>query len=116
MPHTATPPTRAAATRLRLLRAVGFAEGLSYVLLLGVAMPLKYLAGLPAMVRYVGWAHGLLFVLYVGAVAVVAHAHGWTIRRTFWALVASVVPFGPFVLDGEWRREQEALAGAAVQG
>ena len=110
MTHT---DTQATATRLRLLRAVGLAEGLSFVLLLAIAMPLKYLAGLPAAVRYVGWAHGLLFVLYVGAVVAVGYAHGWPPKRVFWALVASVVPFGPFVLDRQWRREQEGLTSAA---
>lgn len=93
-----------------VLRAVGFAEGVSYLLLLGVAMPLKYLAGLPAMVHYVGWAHGLLFVLYVAAVGLAAYAHRWPLGRVAKALVASLLPFGPFVLDREWRREQEAGA------
>jgi integral membrane protein len=101
---------------LRVLRAVGFAEGLSFVLLLLVAMPLKYLAGMPAAVRYVGWAHGLLFVLYVGAVGVVGYANGWSMKRMFWALVASVVPFGPFVLERDWKREQERLSGANASG
>ena len=99
-------------TSLSVLRAVGFAEGVSYLLLLGLAMPLKYLAGLPAMVHYVGWAHGLLFVLYVAAVAVVAVARRWRLGQVAKALVASLLPFGPFVLDREWRREQEAEAGA----
>ena len=116
MPHTDTSDPRAAATRLRLLRGVGLAEGLSFILLLGVAMPLKYLAGLPAAVRYVGWAHGLLFMLYVGAVLVVGYVHGWPLKRVFWALAASVLPFGPFVLDREWRREQEELDAAAARG
>ena len=116
MLRTDTLDPRAAATRLRLLRAVGFAEGLSYLLLLAVAMPLKYLAGLPAAVRYVGWAHGLLFMLYVGAVVVVGYLHRWPVKRVFWALAASVLPFGPFVLDREWRREQEELSVADARG
>ena len=93
---------------LTALRAIGYAEGSSFLLLLGVAMPLKYLAGQPLMVRYVGWAHGVLFVLYVGAVLGVALAHEWRIGRVLKAMVAAVVPFGPFVLEREWRREQEA--------
>ena len=50
------------------LRLVGGLEGISYLLLLGVAMPLKYLAGMPAMVQVAGWIHGLLFTLFVAAV------------------------------------------------
>ena len=99
---------------LQALRAIGYAEGSSFLLLLGVAMPLKYLVGQPLMVRYVGWAHGVLFMLYVGAVVGVALARDWPMGRVLKALVASVVPFGPFVLEREWRREQEAeRAGAA---
>jgi integral membrane protein len=93
---------------IRQLRAIGFAEAVSYLLLLGVAMPLKYLAGMPLAVRYVGWAHGVLFMLYVGAVAAVAYTHRWRAGQTLKALVASVLPFGPFVLDREWREQEGA--------
>lgn len=93
---------------IRQLRMIGFTEGLSYLLLLGIAMPLKYLADMPLAVRYVGWAHGLLFMLYVAAVAVVAYTHAWTARQVLKALVASVLPFGPFVLDREWKAMEEA--------
>src|SRR5262249_12017979 len=51
------------------LRLVGYAEGVSFLLLLGVAMPLKYAAGMPEVVFWVGLAHGILFMLYVAAVA-----------------------------------------------
>ena len=86
------------------LRLVGILEGASFLLLLGVAMPLKYLAGQPEMVRVVGSAHGLLFVLFVAAVADVSVRMRWPLRRIAAALVASVVPFGPFVFDAHLRR------------
>lgn len=89
-----------------LLRAVGFAEGISYLVLLGIAMPLKYLAGMPAAVQYVGWAHGLLFILFIAVVAAVGYTHRWTTMQVIKAVVASLVPFGPFVLDRTWRKEQ----------
>jgi integral membrane protein len=95
---------------LQRLRVIGWLEGTSYVLLLGVAMPLKYLAGQPAMVRVVGWAHGLLFVLFIAAVFDAARRHGWSAGRVMGALIASVLPFGPFVLD---RRLRADLEGAA---
>ncbi|HEX9996344.1 MAG TPA: DUF3817 domain-containing protein [Abditibacterium sp.] len=91
-------------TRLRLL---GLCEGWSFVVLVLVAMPLKYLFQRPEAVRVVGSIHGGLFVLYVLAVLVVAALHRWHLRRTFLALVASVIPFGPFLLDGRLKREAE---------
>lgn len=107
MPSPSVPPVRRTSlvTPIGFLRAVGFAEGVSYLLLLGLAMPLKYLAGLPSAVTYVGWAHGMLFVLFVAAVAVAARARRWGFGRVAKALVASLLPFGTFVLDREWRRE-----------
>ncbi len=93
---------------LERLRAVGFLEGTSYLLLLGVAMPLKYLAGMPGMVRVVGWAHGLLFVLFVAAIFDAARRHRWPAGRVLGALAASVLPFGPFVLDRRLREDRMA--------
>ncbi|HEX8361247.1 MAG TPA: DUF3817 domain-containing protein [Longimicrobium sp.] len=96
---------------LALLRVLGILEGVSFLLLLGVAMPLKYLAGLPQAVRVVGSAHGLLFVLFVMAVLHVAVQLRWPLARVAVALLAAVVPFGPFILDGHLRRQSDPTAG-----
>jgi integral membrane protein len=88
------------------LRVVGFVEGVSFLLLLGVAMPLKYAAGMPEMVFWVGLAHGVLFMLYVAAVALAYHARELPQRLAGWALDASVLPAGPFVLDSRLRRQE----------
>src|SRR5690606_39635762 len=64
------------------LRVIGWWEGVSFLVLLGVAMPLKYLAGQPAAVQVVGMAHGVLFLLYVFAAVQAAVEHGWTVKRT----------------------------------
>ena len=90
------------------LRAIAFIEGVSYLLLLGVAMPLKYFAGFPEVVKAVGWAHGLLFVLYLIAVAEVTVARRWRFARILGAFVAALVPFGTFMLDARLRREVDA--------
>jgi integral membrane protein len=87
------------------LRAAGLAEGLSFVLLLGVAMPLKYAAGYPLAVRIVGWVHGLLFMFYCYALLVAATERGWPWKRSVKFFVAALLPFGPFVLDRELRAE-----------
>jgi integral membrane protein len=92
------------------LRLVGMMEGASFLVLLGIAMPLKYLAGQPQAVRVVGMLHGLLFVLYVAAVLGVSVALRWPLRRVLAALVASVLPFGPFVFDAHLRRVSAAEA------
>src|SRR5438552_3773981 len=52
-------------TILRRLRLVGYTEGVSFLVLLGIAMPLKYFAGMPLAVTIVGAIHGLLWILYV---------------------------------------------------
>lgn len=89
------------------LRAIGLAEGVSFLLLLGVAMPLKYFAGLPLFVKVVGWIHGGLFVLFCAALANAAFEHRWTLLRTAQLLLASLVPFGTFLVDGSLSRELE---------
>ena len=95
-------------TPLRRLRFIGFIEGISYLVLLGIAMPLKYLAGLPLAVRVVGSLHGLLFVLFFLAVAEVTIRRPWW-SASFWlkAFVASIVPLGTFVFD-RWLQRIEA--------
>jgi integral membrane protein len=89
------------------LRVVGIVEGASFLLLLGVAMPLKYMAGMPQMVSVVGMAHGILWVLYLAALMDVRRTRGWPLPRIGVALAASVLPFGPFLLEPRLRREQE---------
>jgi integral membrane protein len=93
------------------LRVIAFIEGVSYLVLLGVAMPLKYLAGMPAPVKAVGWAHGVLFVLYLLSVGEVYLKRRWTLMQAGWAVAAAFVPFGTFALDGRLRREERAEQG-----
>jgi integral membrane protein len=87
------------ATSLSRLRIVGLLEGISYLLLLGVAMPLKYVWGEPLAVRYVGMAHGVLFVLYLLAMVPVALDQRWTFKTVVLGVLASILPGGPFVFD-----------------
>lgn len=87
------------------LRAIALVEGVSYLVLLGVAMPLKYLAGSPEAVKAVGWAHGVLFVLFLISLAEVAFKRRWRLVRVFVAFVAALVPFGTFALDARLRRD-----------
>lgn len=88
--------------RLKQLTVVAWLEGISYIILLFVAMPLKYLAGQPEMVRSVGMAHGVLFVLFI-AVAVLAKVeHDWSGRRLFRVLLTTFIPFGMIAIHKLW--------------
>lgn len=95
-------------TPLGRLRVVGWWEGVSFLVLLGIAMPLKYLADSPAAVRVVGMAHGILFCLYVLAAIQAALEYDWRWRRLAVVLIASVLPAGPFVVDARILQEEEA--------
>ncbi|HEY0097315.1 MAG TPA: DUF3817 domain-containing protein [Pyrinomonadaceae bacterium] len=95
-------------TPIGRLRVIAFIEGISYLLLLGVAMPLKYFAGMPAPVKTAGWIHGVLFMLYLFSVAEVTIRRRLSFMLAFGALVASLIPFGTFVLDARLRREERA--------
>lgn len=99
-------------TELGRFRLVSLLEGVSFLVLLGIAMPLKYAAGIPEAVRYVGWAHGLLFVLFLLALFEASSAHRWSLPRIAGAFVAAVVPFGAFVLERKLRAEERAQGGA----
>ncbi|HEY6080147.1 MAG TPA: DUF3817 domain-containing protein [Polyangiaceae bacterium] len=95
-------------TELKHLRWVAFAEGVSFVLLLFVAMPLKYWAGMPLAVRVVGMAHGFLFIAFVWALFQAAVERSWPPKRWLAAFISSLLPFGTFVFDRSLRRELSA--------
>ncbi len=82
------------------LRITGMVEGLSFLLLLFVAMPLKYIWGDPSWVRIVGLVHGLLFILFCMALVDARNREGWGLRQALWPFLAALVPFGPFLIDG----------------
>ncbi|HEY0468293.1 MAG TPA: DUF3817 domain-containing protein [Polyangiaceae bacterium] len=93
---------------INTLRLYALLEGSSLLLLLFVAMPLKYLAGLPLAVRIVGGVHGLLFLLFVSALVRAASERGWPLRKSLLALAAAFVPGATFVLDRALRRELDS--------
>lgn len=100
-------------TSLGRFRVISIVEGISFLLLLGVAMPLKYVAGMEEATKYPGWAHGLLFVAYVFALIDVSIARRWPLKWILLGFAASLLPFGPFVFDSkvlkqEAQKEQNA--------
>jgi integral membrane protein len=77
---------------------VSLAEGISFLVLLGIAMPLKYAAHMPAATMVFGMIHGLLFLAYVGLAYGVKQTQNWDAKRFLVVLIASVLPTGPFWL------------------
>jgi len=90
---------------LSVLRLLAFLEGISYLVLLGIAMPLKYYYNKPDAVKIVGMAHGILFVLYVINLLIVHLKFKWNMGKTLGAFIASLVPFGTFYADKKWFRD-----------
>jgi len=93
-------------TPIGRLRLAGFIEGISFLVLLFIAMPLKYIAHIPEAVKIVGWMHGVLFIWFVIALLNVMATQKWKIGKSFLAFLSSLIPFGTFVLDGYLRKEE----------
>ena len=91
---------------LRWLRYTGIAEGISFLVLLLIAMPLKYLLGFPLAVKYTGWAHGLLFVLYVVQAYYVKALRHWPFKKFLTAFLAAWLPLGTFLFDRVLKKEE----------
>jgi integral membrane protein len=94
---------------IKNLRVIGIAEGISFLVLLLIAMPIKYFLGVPEVVKYVGWIHGVLFMAYVVAVFLAIRAMRWNLFSVLVALAASLVPVGTFLLDKQLKRRQDEL-------
>ena len=84
---------------IKTLRVVGFLEGISFFLLLFIAMPLKYILGNAILVKYVGMGHGVLFIAFLAVLFIVCEKQKWSIKVFIYGLIASILPFGPFVFD-----------------
>lgn len=89
------------------LRLIAFVEGVSFLVLLFIAMPLKYMYSQPQAVRAVGTVHGLLFVTYVLFVFQAKIERNWDGRKTWKLLLISLIPFGNFYADRKWLAPEE---------
>ena len=81
------------------LRTIAKIEAVSFLLLVGVAMPLKYLAHQPLAVKVVGWIHGVLFVVFCAALLRTMLTARWPLSRGALVFIAALLPFGPFVVE-----------------
>lgn len=87
---------------ISVFRIISYLEGISYILLLFVGVPLKYLAGNDIIVKYVGMPHGLLFVAYIFLAIVIRQILNWDTNTFIKVLVASIIPFGTFYVDRKY--------------
>jgi integral membrane protein len=82
-------------------RKIAIAEGISFLVLLFIAMPLKYFANSPMAVTIVGGLHGVLFVAFIVLTWMVRKSLVWFIK----AFIASLLPFGTLIMDKQWKKE-----------
>ncbi len=87
---------------LNLFRATSILEGLSYLALFAVTMPLKYLADLPMPNKYVGYAHGVLFIAYIILAVIFWFQKKWSFKRGVILLLASLLPFATFYIEKKY--------------
>ncbi len=90
------------------LRIIGVIEAISFLVLVLIAMPLKYLAGRPESVKVVGGIHGGLWILYLLALLIAWREQRWSFGVFVLGVIASVLPFGPFVFDAMVLKNQRA--------
>jgi len=95
---------------LHRFRMVGMAEGISFLVLLLIAMPLKYLANIPEAVKVMGWIHGALFVIFIYFAFEVMVALNKNLIWLIKAFVAAFIPLGTFVFDRQLKKDAALLA------
>lgn len=94
---------------IKTLRWVGFLEGISFLLLLFIAMPMKYMFDNPILVKYVGMGHGVLFIAFLVVLFVVCEKQKWSLKMFILGLIASILPFGPFVFDAKLKKMEQPV-------
>ena len=86
-------------------RIIAFLEGISYLLLLFIAVPLKYWGGDEQYVKLLGMPHGLLFVGYIILAFLMRKEERWNNTELFIVLICSVLPFGTFYIDKKYLKK-----------
>ncbi len=89
-------------------RLIGFIEGISYLVLLFIAMPMKYIYENPVPVKIVGMTHGVLFIIFIILLLAAAQKHSWSFKFNSLLFIASLVPFGTFFTDKKLKALQPA--------
>ncbi|MGC1515218.1 MAG: DUF3817 domain-containing protein [Maribacter sp.] len=91
---------------LTLFRATALLEGISYLALFGITMPLKYWAEIPGPNKIVGYAHGVLFIAFIVLAIVVCYQKKWGLKRLTIFVLASLLPFATFYIEEKYLRKE----------
>ncbi len=94
---------------LHRFRIIGIAEGISFLVLLFIAMPMKYFMQIPEAVKFTGWAHGALFIAFL---YMAFEVMGSLNKPFLWfvkAFAAAIIPFGTFIFDRQLKLEESQL-------
>ena len=96
-------------TKIGRLRLIAFLEGISLLVLVGIAVPVKYALHDPSVVRLMGPLHGALFLFFIMNTISVGVEQRWKFRETTWkVLIACVIPFGTFYVDRKILSKQQS--------
>ena len=87
---------------VKLFKYIALLEGISLLLLLFFAMPMKYIYELPMYVKVIGMAHGLLFIAYVALAVMLKIEEHWAIKKFVFVCIESIVPFGTFYVEKKY--------------
>ncbi len=87
---------------VKSFKHISLLEGISFIVLLGIAMPLKYFYNMPEAVSIVGMAHGVLFILYLMGAFYMYEKLNWSLTTFGIVVFCSIVPFGPFYVDRKY--------------
>ncbi|MGB2087818.1 integral membrane protein [Psychroflexus salarius] len=87
---------------IKAFKILSYLEAISFLVLLGIAMPLKYMYDMPEYVRVVGMAHGILFVLYIIGAYYMYEKLNWKFSTFMIVVLCSILPFGPFYADKKY--------------
>jgi len=92
---------------LPIFRITALLEGVSYILLLCIATPIKYLKDDPQYVKMLGMPHGILFMAYIVMAVIISKDMKWSSRTLWIVLLASVIPFGTFYIDNKYLKKSK---------
>ncbi|VAY86806.1 hypothetical protein MNB_ARC-1_1047 [hydrothermal vent metagenome] len=85
--------------KIKIFKTVATIEGISFLLLLFIAMPLKYIYAIPEATKIVGMIHGGFFLWFLYAQYEASHDVKWGIKFNILAFLLSIIPFGTFYLN-----------------
>ena len=99
---------------IKAFRIISYLEGISYIILLGIGVPLKYIdfsfvEKTDAVVKSVGMPHGILFVAYIFLAIAVGRKLNWNTKTHIIVLIASIIPFGTFYIDKKYLSDSQSL-------